>query len=247
MTTYAGPRPYTYLLKCIPTNQYYYGVRWRNRLQAKQDFWIHYFTSSKKIAKLRKKYGDSAFLFEIRREFDTPNDAIIWEEKVLRRMKVLQDPKWLNGNIRGVAFRRDAPISNETKHKMSVAKRNRVVTAETCAKISQLKLGSVPWNKGKIGLQRHTPETIEKIRDAGKNQIWIAERCAKISFAKKGKPSKLKGRSGTPHTTESKRKLSHARVGRKWYNNGITNKISFKHPGDGWIERRLYYPVLPRS
>jgi hypothetical protein len=241
MTTYTGPRPYTYLLKCIPTNQYYYGVRWRNRLPAEQDFWIHYFTSSKKVADLRKQYGNSAFLFEIRREFDTTEAAMIWEEKVLIKMKVLQDSKWLNGNIRGSNFRRTGPVSDITRHRMSVAKSNRIVTPKTCAKISQSKAGSVPWNKNKVGVQTHSTETIEKIREASKNQKWTDDRCEKISAAKKGKPSKLKGRPGNPQTSESKQKLSLARAGRKWYNNGISNKISFDHPGDGWVEGRLYY------
>jgi len=63
--------PYTYLLKHIPTNKYYYGVRFR-------------------------RYGKKSFIFEIRKTFKTKQDAINWENKVLRRMKVVQREDFLN-------------------------------------------------------------------------------------------------------------------------------------------------------
>jgi len=87
--------PYTYLLKHIPTNKYYYGVRFSKKCKP-EDFWKTYFTSSKKIKGLIKKYGKKSFIFEIRKVFKTKNQARDWEHKILKRMKVIYRDDFLN-------------------------------------------------------------------------------------------------------------------------------------------------------
>jgi hypothetical protein len=88
---------YTYLLHHIPTDTFYYGVRWAKGYDS-SEFWIKYFTSSLTVIPLyRTLFGDESFEFEIRKIFDDKQSAIEWENKVLRRMKVLEHPeKWLN-------------------------------------------------------------------------------------------------------------------------------------------------------
>ncbi len=88
---------YTYLLKHIPTNTFYYGVRFAEGSHP-DEFWKTYFTSSKKkIPELREQYGDGSFEFEIRKIFTCKQKAINWESKVLRRMKVIENSEiWLN-------------------------------------------------------------------------------------------------------------------------------------------------------
>jgi hypothetical protein len=97
MTIY---KPYTYLIHHIPTNTFYYGVRWENvRLKRtpEEDFWIYYFTRSKKVKQLIAEYGKESFEFEIRKKFNSIEQAKNWETKVLTRMKVLDKPDiWLN-------------------------------------------------------------------------------------------------------------------------------------------------------
>jgi len=92
--------PYTYLLHHIPTNTFYYGVRWKNVKLMKtpeEDLWIKYFSRSKKVHHLIDKYGLNSFEFEIRKKFDTVEQARDWETKVLHRMDVLNKPSvWLN-------------------------------------------------------------------------------------------------------------------------------------------------------
>jgi hypothetical protein len=48
--------PFTYLIKHIPTGRNYYGVRYKKGCHP-NDLWLKYFTSSKKIKGLIKKYG----------------------------------------------------------------------------------------------------------------------------------------------------------------------------------------------
>lgn len=87
--------PFTYLIKCVPTNEYYYGVRYAIGCQP-SDLWTTYFTSSKKIAQRIALFGASAFQYEVRRTFDCPHKARLWEDKVLRKMKVIFDQRWIN-------------------------------------------------------------------------------------------------------------------------------------------------------
>lgn len=90
-------KPYTYLLHHKPTNTFYYGVRYGNGCLP-SDFWKTYFTSSRKIIPLlRTLFGNDSFEFEIRRVFKTKEAALVWEHKVLRRMKVTKKTNiWLN-------------------------------------------------------------------------------------------------------------------------------------------------------
>jgi hypothetical protein len=87
--------PFTYLVKHIPTNKYYYGVRFRKKCHP-YDLWTKYFTSSKKVKGLIRRYGKKSFQFEIRKTFKTAQQAMAWEFKVLRRMKVVDRKDFLN-------------------------------------------------------------------------------------------------------------------------------------------------------
>jgi len=87
--------PFTYLVKHIPTNRYYYGVKIKKGCHP-YDLWTKYFTSSKKVKGLIRRYGKKSFIFEIRKTFKTPQAALNWENKVLRRMKVIYRDDFLN-------------------------------------------------------------------------------------------------------------------------------------------------------
>lgn len=63
--------------------------------------------------------------------------------------------------------------SEETKQKMSEKAKGRPRTAETCKKISESKKGSIPWNKGKQGLQTHTVSEDTKLKIARANGIVV--------------------------------------------------------------------------
>lgn len=91
--------PYTYLIGWSKYSKYYYGVRYARKCTPK-DLWVTYFTSSNIVKDLRAQYGDPDVV-QVRRTFEDRNKAIIWEEKVLRRLKVLQNDKWINQNIAG--------------------------------------------------------------------------------------------------------------------------------------------------
>lgn len=86
--------PYTYLIGWSDLNLYYYGVRFAKDCSP-NDLFKTYFTSSKRVKKTILEYGNPDII-QIRRTFKDAKNARIWEHKVLKRLKVINNPKWLN-------------------------------------------------------------------------------------------------------------------------------------------------------
>lgn len=95
--------PYTYHIYHPPTGKHYYGSRYAAGCHP-SDLGVSYFSSSKMVKELISLYHISEFVFEVRKTFLSAAEAISWEQRVLRRMKVLQRDDWLNMNINGSAF-----------------------------------------------------------------------------------------------------------------------------------------------
>tara|TARA_B110000503_G_scaffold24322_1_gene38379 strand:+ start:696 stop:1328 length:633 start_codon:yes stop_codon:yes gene_type:complete len=86
--------PYTYLLGWSKTNKYYYGVRYAKDCDP-TDLWTTYFTSSKHVKHYSNKHGKPDII-DIRETFDSVESATEWENKVLKRMSVVNDSRFLN-------------------------------------------------------------------------------------------------------------------------------------------------------
>lgn len=118
-------KPYTYCIRHLPSGKRYYGVRYARNCDP-ADLWESYFTSSKYIADLIEADGKEAFTTEIRKTFETVEKAVAWEQRVLRRLKILEgNDNWLNRNVGGGLYLKRRPLSVETKEKMRLAKLNR--------------------------------------------------------------------------------------------------------------------------
>ena len=151
-------------------------------------------------------------------------------------------------------------LSEETKIKISKAKKGTIISEETRRKISQANLG-----------KSLSEETKEKLRELNNGKLFSEETRKKMSEARKGENNhnygktfseehrkKLsqaaknrkplseearkkiseahKGRSKLPFSEEHKRKISEAFKGRKWWNDGCgNNKLCVECPGDGWV------------
>ena len=159
---------YTYLLKHIPTNTFYYGVRFAEGCRP-DEFWKTYFTSSrKKIPVLREQYGDDSFEFEIRKTFTDRKKAVDWESKVLRRMGVLESPElWLNRtDNKAILYENHPKGMLGKKHKPeTLEKRNlpkginhhqygKPFPENTLRLALEARKNVPPWNKGKKGVQK---------------------------------------------------------------------------------------------
>lgn len=133
-------KAFTYLIKNMITNQWYYGVRYSKNCKTTDLFTI-YFSSSKYVNEDILKYGAKNFYFEIRKTFDNIEKARIWEYKVLRRMNVIKRKDCYN--------KHQAPHPPIMLGDENPSKRNDV----------RLKLSIMAKKRGK-----HTKETLDKIK-----------------------------------------------------------------------------------
>lgn len=87
-------KPYTYLVGWSEHNLWYYGVKYGKNADPEL-FWKNYFTSSKQVLSLRKILGEPNII-QVRKVFNTQKAAINWEYRVIIRMKMITNSKWLN-------------------------------------------------------------------------------------------------------------------------------------------------------
>lgn len=191
--------PYTYLIRHIPTNRVYYGVRYARGCHP-SDLWVSYFTSSKDIKRLIAEYGVDSFQIEIRKQFSDPKKAVAWEIAVLRRMNAIHRPDFINRGLPGMTIR--FTLSEETKIKMRKPK-------------------SVPRSK------THIDKIVAKTKGVKKGPN-SAEHNANISKATKGKHAGRVGekapRYGTKKSTGEIAKMKESKLAqaRKWMTNGTS-------------------------
>jgi len=203
--------PFTYLLKHIPTNKYYYGVRFKKGCHP-NDLWTKYFTSSKKVKGLIKRYGKKSFIFEIRKTFKNIRQAINWENKVLKRMKVIYRNDFLN-------LTDNKSIDPFHLSKIMMGKKNNFYGKKhTKESIEKIRFHSTGKNNPMYGKPRteevkqklrlanlgkkHSKETIEKIRlnSLGKNNPM---------YGKKGKKAPMYGKK---HSKKTVQKMKLAKI-----------------------------------
>jgi hypothetical protein len=103
MTNYI---PYCYLIGWSKLDTWYYGVEYSNnsqRIANPSNLMNTYFTSSRCVKTFINQQGKPDIL-QIRKTFSNREDAQRWECKVLRRLKVKDNNKWLNINPGGISF-----------------------------------------------------------------------------------------------------------------------------------------------
>ena len=182
--------PYTYLIGWSTHNIWYYGSRYAKNCHP-SDLWTSYFTSSNYVVNMVKTYGEPDII-EIRKTFETASQAREWEHKVLRRLDVIHQDKWLNKtNNRAILL--DDAMKAKIRAKTQ-GRPGKPHTKETKEKLRQAKLGKEPWNKGLICPQiksmtgkKHTAESNEKNRQAHLGKTQSAESNLKRSIAQKGR------------------------------------------------------------
>lgn len=168
---------YTYLVGWSKHSLFYYGVRFAEGCSP-DDLWKTYFTSSERVTALREQLGEPD-IREIRKEFGSKSQAMKWEEKVLRRMKVVGRDDFLNQSLVGpfdwTGRKRGTP-SEDHRRKLSEA------------------------NSGK----KLSEEQKRKISESLKGKKKTAEHSRKVSLANKGKQMRL----GQKNSAEHKKKIA---------------------------------------
>lgn len=188
--------PFTYCITFKPTGQCYYGVRTRKNCHP-GELWTTYFTSSKRVRRLIEEFGTSAFDFEIRQTFSNKADAIAWEHRVLTKLDVVNNTKWLNENVGGKQFVTRDTLTEEHKRNAANAqrgKKKKPCSEERKRKISEANKGTAPPNKGK----KMSDEFRKKMSAVRKGSKASAETRAKISA----------GGMGRIHSSETREKMA---------------------------------------
>jgi len=161
-------KPYTYLIGWTNHNKWYYGVRYSKKCNP-SDLWIKYFTSSKKVKEFRELHGEPDII-QIRKTFLDDKSAKLWEDKVLRRMKVHIDEKFIN--VRKDTFK------------------GVIVTEEMRKKNGDAHRGQIPWNKG---IKR--PDISEKMKNMRRNrEDWGTTKGQTNEYRKENGLPLIKGR-----------------------------------------------------
>jgi len=126
---------YVYRLKFVPTHQYYIGYR-GSKKSSPEDLLVTYFTSSKVVHALIKKYGVESFKKEILGIFDDSIEAYNYEQKLLMENDIENNDQFLNKRL--TAYGQDAFIKHteKTKRKMSKSRKTLWETPEYKQKIS---------------------------------------------------------------------------------------------------------------
>jgi hypothetical protein len=155
--------PYCYLLRWSKQNLNYYGVRYARSSHCMYDFgchpddlWVKYYSSSAPVKRIRQKYGEPDII-QIRKTFKDRESAIDWENKVLYRIKAVENPQWLNQSTTRAVL-----MGHVVRRKISCSNLGKIMSAESRAKISKTRL------ERKI---KHTEETRKKLSDLRKGVI----------------------------------------------------------------------------
>lgn len=119
---------YTYFVCNKNTNQFYYGSRYHNiklNRHPEEDFWIHYFTSSKNIKKLIEEFGKESFEFKIILK-DSNYMNCYWYEQDLIKNNISNNlcinRHYIDSATSSKVFSTaGVPCSDETKLKISIA------------------------------------------------------------------------------------------------------------------------------
>ena len=86
--------PYTYLIGWSNFDKWYYGCRYAKN-STPEDLMTSYLTSSRTVKKFIDENGPPDVI-QIRRVFNDPIDARLWESKVLDRLNAARNSKMLN-------------------------------------------------------------------------------------------------------------------------------------------------------
>lgn len=147
----------------------------------------NYYGSGTLINLAIKKYGKQNFIKRIIKQFDTVNEARIYEERLILEINAIEDPNFYNLTKGGFGGFSENAIqkqrSAESRKKISKSNKGRIVSNETRKIISEKLKGTKPWN---TGIPR-SDETKKKLSFALKNKPLTDQHRQNISNAQKGR------------------------------------------------------------
>jgi hypothetical protein len=194
--------PYTYFILHIPTGLKYYGSKYGKGANPEL-FWKPggYFTSSLKVKELLTEYGVNSFRAEVRKVFKSPDRALSYEYRFLKKVNALNKEDWLNENLGGEKFRNVGPASDKALLSQKMKKQTPEGNAKRSASLTG-RVISEETKKKMSAAQLNRPKDKEDIRR-----------------------DKIRAKAiGRPHSNTTKSKLSEIVSRTRWVNNGVNQK-----------------------
>lgn len=155
----------------------------------------------------------------------TKEEALLREEAIQRKLKVVENPLYTNLCIAGKLYANNKGKIFSAEHKLNISKNHVGMTGrkhreETKNKMSYSAMG----NKNSAGCI-HSIETKRKISIKNSGKIRSRECCEMMSKRMKGKAP---WNRGILHSEETKNKISQKakmRPPRKWFNDGVNEML----------------------
>lgn len=194
--------PYTYFVLHIPTGLKYYGSKYGKGANP-NTFWKSggYFTSSVKVKNLLKEYGINSFRAEIRKVCKSPEEALNYEYRFLKKVNAINKSDWLNENLGGEKFKNVGPASE----KALASQKRKKQTPEGNAKRSASLMGRV-------------------ISEDTKKRMSLTQ-LNRPADKENSRRDKIREKAiGRGHNDNTKSKLSEIVSQTRWINNGIDQK-----------------------
>ena len=227
-------KPYTYLIGWSKQNLFYYGVRYAKGCDP-DDLWKKYFTSSKRVEKLRAEFGEPDVI-QIRRTFETKAKALLWEETVIRRTGAVLSESWVNMQNAGKSFNHNGVARDEKcRKKIREARLRRVESDPEFKLICQERARSVGKRadvRVKIGLkakERYSDPSFRQQNIDTHNTPEYKSRTSKMHLKRIQNDPDLRERHrasiNTPEYRELQSKLSAERMADPSYRNRISTTM----------------------
>lgn len=265
-------RPYTYLIGWPQYDKWYYGVRYAKGCSP-QDFWVTYKTSSKHVHHFVALYGEPQIKL-IRKVFDNKHEAILYENKVLRRLKVNTNDRWINKHCSGSAgfstIGSVAVINKRTGNKefidldtfhnsdeyVHINKGKVTVRVLTTNALKQISVDEYRDNRHMYqalnkGFQKSC-DHLDKLSKSLQNRVpafdLYTQTNVTIDRVTFESSDRFVGRfTKQNHTQQSRKKTSDKMKTKKWFNNGLTNiRIEGTAP-PGFVPGRTYHRRTSQS
>lgn len=206
--------PYTYLIGWSDLDVWYYGVRYAEGCNP-VELWSTYFTSSKHVKNFVNCFGDPD-VRQIRKTFNNKTSSRLWENKVLKRMKIIIRKNWIN-KTDNIAI--DPICAGHGKSKYWLGKTGSIHPAY--GRIKSEKEINILKNPKSKNTKENMKIARKKLFESGyinPNPALRDEVKEKISKTRKEKnlaKGKNNGMYGKKHSEETKLKMSLAAKNRK--------------------------------
>jgi len=194
-------QPYTYLVGWSNQDTYYYGVRYALKCTP-SELWESYFTSSNHVKRFIELHGNPDVI-QIRKIFSDSESARLWEHKVLRRLNVINDSRFLNQSD-NISISTEAALTGARKKKSASMKR----------KIAEYRTGKITSQKTReaISIAKkdvHLSEEERLNRKRAMNDPLVRKKLSNIGKTKIGDLNNFYGRS---HSEETRKKISDSKA-----------------------------------